>query len=112
MKKPQDTDQEDRSITVELEDGSIVRLNSVDHRENPNGNGLLFDVDYDIIKLGSLPEDQVFGVMWEKVKPTFMHVVMQDPEVRAGVEARLKARRKNGDPAEQAPQPGRSGPRH
>ena len=30
--------------------------------------------------------------MWEKVKPIFMHAVMQDPEIRAGVEARLEAR--------------------
>ncbi len=101
MSEQQTADPDDHRITVELKDGSIVRINTVDHRENPNGDGLLFDVDYDILKLGSLPEDEIFDVMWAQVKPTFLHVLMKDPDVRAGVEARLQASRTD----EQVPAP-------
>lgn len=92
-------------INVSLKDGSIVRINSMGHRDNPNGNGLLIDVDYDIVKLGSLPEDQVFDAMWAEVGPTVTHVLSRDPDVKAGVDARLKARRgdRGPDVAEQAP---------
>lgn len=100
-------------IRVELKDGTIVQLNSIDHRENPNGNGLLMEVDYDIIKLGSLPEDQVFDAMWAEVGPTVIQVLSRDPDVESGVEARLKARREGGElePADQVAAPHRRAPR-
>ena len=93
MNDLQEGEADDARITVELKDGSIVRLNSIGHRENPSGNGLLFDVDYDIIKRGSLPEEQVFDAMWAEVSPTVLQVLSRDQDVMAGVEARLKARR-------------------
>ena len=102
---------DDGRITVALKDGSIVRINSAAHRENPNGNGLLIDVDYDILKVGSLPEDQVFDAMWAEVSPTFFRVLSRDPEVRAGVEARLKARRDKEEAVDPAAAPPRKGPR-
>ena len=106
------TDIGDEPIRVELKDGTIVQLNSIDHRENPTGNGLLMEVDYDIIKPGSLPEDQVFDVMWAEVGPTVIQALARDPDVKAGVEARLKTRRENGEPelADQAAVPHRRGP--
>lgn len=99
-------------IRMELKDGTILQLNSIDHRENPNGNGLLMEVDYDIIKSGSLPEDQVFDAMWADVGPTVRHVLSQDQDVRSGVEARLKARREFREPesTDQAAAPRRSNP--
>lgn len=99
-------------IRVKLKDGTIVQLNSIEHRENPNGNGLLMEVDYDIIKPGSLPQNQVFDAMWAEVGPTVIHTLSRDPDVKSGVEARLKARRESEElePSDQAAALRRSGP--
>ena len=98
-------------VVVHLHDGSIVQVNSVNPIDNPDGSGFLMETDYDILQLGTMPEEKVADELWSEIGPMIIYVMSQNPDVQAIVAAREKARlaqdQTPASPTRSSPRPGR-----